>query len=109
MSNLSWGLQITALGMGLVFGLLALLWLLLTLVLKLDGPEAPAAAGAVQAAVPPDGALVAAIAIALRAHRGGLVAPTVRRHSPGSLLYASRWVATGRVRQNHSWRRSRGR
>ena len=41
MNNLTWGLQITALGMGLVFGLLALLWGLLTLVLKFDAP-APA-------------------------------------------------------------------
>ena len=37
MDNLAWGLQITALGMGLVFALLALLWGLLTLVLKFDG------------------------------------------------------------------------
>ena len=32
MDNLIWGLQMTVLGMGLVFGLLALLWGLLTLV-----------------------------------------------------------------------------
>ena len=36
MENLGWGLQMTVLGMGLVFALLALLWLLLTVVLKLD-------------------------------------------------------------------------
>jgi Na+-transporting methylmalonyl-CoA/oxaloacetate decarboxylase gamma subunit len=36
MENLAWGLQMTVLGMGLVFTLLALLWLLLTIVLKLD-------------------------------------------------------------------------
>jgi Na+-transporting methylmalonyl-CoA/oxaloacetate decarboxylase gamma subunit len=36
MENLGWGLQMTVLGMGLVFALLALLWGLLTLVLKLD-------------------------------------------------------------------------
>ena len=50
MDNLSWGLQITVLGMGLVFGLLALLWGLLTLVQRLDRepaggvrrPQAPA-------------------------------------------------------------------
>ena len=36
MDNLIWGLQMTVLGMGLVFGLLALLWGLLTLVLRLD-------------------------------------------------------------------------
>ena len=42
MDNLSWGLQITVLGMGLVFGLLALLWGLLTLVQRFD--REPAAA-----------------------------------------------------------------
>ena len=110
MSNLGWGLQITALGMGLVFSLLALLWLLLTLVLKFDRPEVGAtAAPAVDARAPLDDALWAAIGIAVLQHRKALQAPEVRRHSPGSLLYASRWVATGRVRQNHSWRRSRGR
>ena len=36
MENLGWGLQMMALGMGLVFGLLALLWGLLTLVLKFE-------------------------------------------------------------------------
>ncbi len=36
MENLGWGLQITVLGMGLVFALLALLWGLLMLVLYLD-------------------------------------------------------------------------
>ena len=36
MENLGWGLQMTVLGMGLVFALLALLWALLTLVLVLD-------------------------------------------------------------------------
>ena len=36
MENLGWGLQMTVLGMGLVFALLAVLWVLLTVVLKLD-------------------------------------------------------------------------
>jgi Na+-transporting methylmalonyl-CoA/oxaloacetate decarboxylase gamma subunit len=36
MENIGWGLQMTVLGMGLVFAPLALLWLLLTVVLKLD-------------------------------------------------------------------------
>ena len=44
MANLGWGLQITVLGMGLVFGLLALLWGLLTLVLRLDRPPSAGAA-----------------------------------------------------------------
>ena len=49
MENLSWGLSMTAVGMGLVFAMLALLWGLLTLVLRLDRPVAAAAA-------PPDAA-----------------------------------------------------
>ncbi len=36
MENLGWGLQMTVVGMGLVFLLLALLWGLLTLVLAFD-------------------------------------------------------------------------
>ena len=43
MENLGWGLQMTVLGMGLVFALLALLWVLLTVVLKLDKEEEPEA------------------------------------------------------------------
>ena len=40
MENLGWGLQITVLGMGAVFGLLALLWGVLTLVMRFDRPAA---------------------------------------------------------------------
>jgi glutaconyl-CoA/methylmalonyl-CoA decarboxylase subunit delta len=112
MNNLGWGLQITALGMGLVFGLLALLWGLLTLVLKLDvpaaaAPETPAEAAPATALDP---ALVAAITVAVLAHgaqRRAEAAPQTRMHWPGSLLHASRWVSAGRTRQNHSWQRGR--
>jgi glutaconyl-CoA/methylmalonyl-CoA decarboxylase subunit delta len=132
MENLGWGLQMTVLGMGLVFALLALLWGLLTLVLKFDpapaeprSPQAAAreaehvaevAAGAVgaQAAAPTvdgmDAELVAAITAAVLAHkavRRGEAAPVMRSYWPGSLLYASRWVASGRMRQNRSWHRGR--
>jgi len=42
MENMAWGLQMTVLGMGLVFALLILLWGLLTLVLYLDKePKTP--------------------------------------------------------------------
>jgi Na+-transporting methylmalonyl-CoA/oxaloacetate decarboxylase gamma subunit len=44
MSDLAWGLQMTALGMGLVFGLLALLWGLLSVVQRLDGRASAAGA-----------------------------------------------------------------
>lgn len=110
MDNLGWGLQITALGMGLVFGLLALLWGLLTLVLRFDRePAAPQAQGTAAGATPAmDPDLVAAITVAVLTHkeqRRHEAAPAMRSYWPGSLLYASRWVASGRARQNHSWRR----
>jgi sodium pump decarboxylase gamma subunit len=115
MENLAWGLQMTLLGMGLVFALLALLWALLALVLRLDSSpaggevgEAPQPAPAEQAM---DGDLLAAITVAVLTHRAVLrqeAAPMMRSYWPGSLLYASRWVVTGRARQNYGWRR-RGR
>ena len=132
MDNLGWGLQITVLGMGIVFGLLALLWGVLTLVMRFDRPAAaPSAAPsdttarrrrAKPAKAPPAGTpqliahrvdgmdadLVAAIVVATLAHsakRRQEAAPAMRSYWPGSLLYASRWLASGRMRQNMSWRR----
>ena len=130
MENLGWGLQMTALGMGLVFALLALLWGLLTLVLKFDpipaepaSPPGAAAAGAeriasvaggepvvVHSVDGMDAAVVAAITIAVLRHKAvgrREAAPSMRLYWPGSLLYASRWVASGRARQNRSWHRGR--
>jgi hypothetical protein len=127
MENLVWGLEMAVVGMGLVFGLLALLWGLLTLVLRLDKrpadmvheplPEtlvagadgAPAPGPAVVQGM--DAELVAAILIATLTHRAVRrreAAPAMRSHWPGSLLHASRGVAAGRSKQNHSWQR-RGR
>jgi glutaconyl-CoA/methylmalonyl-CoA decarboxylase subunit delta len=124
MDNMGWGLQITALGMGLVFGLLALLWGLLTLVQGLDreAPAAPGpAAGTSSAAdsgvlegIDPAGAvvdgldadLVAAIATATLAHRAlrrREAAPVMRSYLPGS--QASRWLGAGRSRQIQNWHR----
>jgi sodium pump decarboxylase gamma subunit len=134
MTNLEWGVQMTVLGMGLVFGLLVLLWGLLHLVLRFDREPADAAAGetpteepehvasgsddttgAQVPAVPTvnglDADLVAAIAVATLTHeavRRREAAPVMRSYWPGSLLYASRWVASGRMRQNATWQR-RGR
>jgi Na+-transporting methylmalonyl-CoA/oxaloacetate decarboxylase gamma subunit len=130
--HLGWGLQITVLGMGLVFGLLAVLWGLLTLVLRFDRvPAAPDAArsaaatsregveGGAQPAVGSapepalEPALVAAIGAALRCHLGAGArgqsgaTPEERVHWPGSLLHASRWVAAGRSRQTRHWQRRR--
>lgn len=111
MDELIWGLQMTALGMGLVFGLLALLWGLLTLVLRLE----PAAVAAPAAAAPVrveagdlDAQLVAAIVAATLVHRRlrrGEAAPVMRSYLPGSQLHSSRWVGAGRTRQNQSWQR----
>ena len=117
MNHLGWGLQMTVLGMGLVFGLLALLWALLTLVLKFDrepAEEAEVAAAAVEAPPPADdgmdSTLVAAIVTAVLQHKAlsrREAAPTVRTYWPGSQLYASRWVAVGRARQTRTWTRGR--
>ena len=131
MEHLGWGLEMTVLGMGLVFALLALLWLLLTIVLKLDKEEEPEeeispqeatveaeriAAIADQAVgaqtperptvngMPAD--LVAAILVATHKHRKSMrrqAAPLVRTVWPGSQIFASRWLATGRARQTNNW------
>ena len=128
MENIGWGLQMTVLGMGLVFSLLAMLWGLLNLVLKLDKePEpVPAAQAQVEAeriaaeaddaigaqvpmtptvnGMPAD--LVAAIMIAAMKHKQIMrrqAAPYMRSYWPGSQLFASRWVAAGRARQNYTW------
>jgi Na+-transporting methylmalonyl-CoA/oxaloacetate decarboxylase gamma subunit len=102
------GLKLTAYGMGLVFLLLAVLWGLIALLIRFDTPPAePVAARAAtktaaKALIEPD--LLAAVVIACRAHRMARrqqAAPEMRAHEPGSL--PSRWVATGRTRQNRSW------
>jgi len=57
-----------------------------------------------------DPRLVAAITIAILRHeetRRLQAAPAMRSYWPGSLLFASRWVAAGRTRQGQSWRRRR--
>jgi hypothetical protein len=58
----------------------------------------------------PDPRLVAAITVAILRHeatRRLQAAPAMRSYWPGSLLFASRWVAAGRTRQGQSWRRWR--
>jgi sodium pump decarboxylase gamma subunit len=111
------GLRITFFGMGLVFLLLALLWVLMAALLRLD--RFPAAQeeqeSASQAATAGMGARapaelepdkLAAIAIAVLTHRAvrrKQAAPAMRSHWPGTLLDASRWVAAGRTRQNRAW------
>lgn len=132
--NMGWGLQMMVLGMGIVFSLLALLWALLVVVLRFDRAETPAGASApprndvgadvaADAAAGPastprvpsidgiDADLLAAILVATLTHksvRRGQAAPMMRSYWPGSLLYASRWVASGRARQTRSWQRKGG-
>ena len=46
MDNLGFGLQVTVLGLGIVFGLLIVLWLLLTLALRFEGRSGDGRSGA---------------------------------------------------------------
>jgi sodium pump decarboxylase gamma subunit len=106
MDNLLAGLRLTVYGMGIVFLLLSVLALTIAGLVRLDRPKAasPKAAKVRKAADGPDPALLAAIMIAVRAHirvRRKQAAPAMRSHQPGTL--PSRWVASGRTRQNRSW------
>jgi sodium pump decarboxylase gamma subunit len=118
MDNLGFGVTVTLLGLGIVFGLLIVLWLLLTLALRFErrGTTAdvpadivtirPTGGGDMREALDPQ--LVAAITVAIVRHadaRRRQAAPAMRSYWPGSLLFASRWVASGRMRQGQSWRR----
>jgi sodium pump decarboxylase gamma subunit len=119
------GAELTVYGMGLVFLLLAVLWGLIAVMIRLDQPETsseapedevvetPAAADAAALEANParaaavDGLspeVLAAVVIACRAHRMARrkqAAPEMRTHQPGSL--PSRWIGAGRTRQNRSW------
>lgn len=77
-------------------------------------PDHVAAAGmprvAVADAASLDPLLVAAITVAVVQHAETSrlqAAPSMRAYWPGSLLFASRWVAAGRTRQGQSWARRR--
>lgn len=123
----AWGGMMTAVGMSVVFGLLAVLWLLLNLIGRLDAAFARRAAAAAAPAPPPvvpdaaprvtiaaadadglDDETIAAIAVAVIKHadvRRKQAAPEMRTDAPGSHLWASRWLAAGRALQNVPWRR----
>ena len=112
-TRIATGVEITVWGMGLVFLLLAIMWALLTVLLRMDNPAASSeasaadawgAAGSTAPSIP--GELTAAIALAVMTHRAVLrmqAAPTMRSHPPGSILFANRWVAAGRHLQTQSW------
>lgn len=113
MDDLIFGLQIAVVGIACVVALLAVLmgvvWLLGRMDRQPAPPPAPAAAPITTTApadLPSD--LVAAINIAVLTHaevRRAEAAPAMRTHQPGSHLYASRWVATGRGSQSQPWQR----
>lgn len=103
--TLQTGLTIGALGMGIVFLLLALLWGLMALLVRLD-PGEPEDAPAPEAppAPPLDPRKRAVILLAVKLHqevRRKQAAPAMRDHPPGSL--PSRWSEIGRARQSQSW------
>jgi glutaconyl-CoA/methylmalonyl-CoA decarboxylase subunit delta len=117
--NLGFGLWITAVGMGLVFALLGLLWLVLTLLGRLDRPEPAVASSGMDEPAEPlpvvisgpgaealDADALAAVAIAVATHVGARrrqAAPEMRSSRPGSRLHASRWVGAGRAKQTREW------
>lgn len=126
MENMGFGLQITLWGMGTVFLLLALLSGVLMILGRLDKQPEPARVEEEELiesdveeeeiALPAltmqtdglDADTIAAITIAVLTHwevRRKQAAPAMRSYWPGSQLFASRWVAAGRVHQNQSWRR----
>jgi hypothetical protein len=130
MSDLAFGLTATVVGLGIVLGVLGVLWVLLTLLSRLDrrGPDSSASsAGSVGSGgagtttrfplvrlegdlAGLDPRLVAAVTVAILRHeeaRRLQAAPAMRSYWPGSLLFASRWVAAGRTRQGQSWHRRR--
>lgn len=130
MSDLAWGLEMTVVGMGVVFALLLLLMGVLILTARLDSsdkpaadePEPPQATPAPLATTPVPATEPAveiltagltvqqatAVALAVITHaevRRQQAAPAMRTHAPGSQIHTSRWVSVGRGAQNQSWNR----
>jgi sodium pump decarboxylase gamma subunit len=113
MSDLTFGLWLTVVGMGVVFGLLALLWAMLAIVGRLDRREEGGSAADVVEAAPEAREMplltdeeLAAVTVAVAAHREARrrqAAPETRSAIPGSHLWASRWLAAGRTRQTRGW------
>ncbi|NPA91712.1 MAG: OadG family protein [Chloroflexi bacterium] len=107
--NISIGLQLTLFGTGLVFVVLAFLWGLMALLLKVDvveetEEEVPARVTQVET---PGAVEKALIALAILRHRGEeegteVSLPAVEGHVQGL------WTVVGRVRQLQSWHPRRG-
>jgi hypothetical protein len=102
MGPLREGLVVSALGTLLVFGVLALLAGLIAGLARLDAGRPLAVPTPAPGTLDRD--TLAAVAVAVRLHLRSLrrqAAPAARVHSPGAL--PSRWVSTGRTRQNRSF------
>jgi Na+-transporting methylmalonyl-CoA/oxaloacetate decarboxylase gamma subunit len=108
MNNLGFGIEMTAVGMALVFGVLLLLWGVLAMIGRIDRPQPVFEIAPAEPAIEPE--LLAAIAIAVMLHaasRRRQAAPEMRSTPPGSQIYASRWLAAGRTRQTRAWQPKR--
>lgn len=116
MQNIPWGLQITAIGMGMVFLMLLILMGSLMIMTGLDKPpaeieeadETPAIEAAPLAAATGgmSDAELAAIAVAIHTAQAGGNAPALVANQSGSGLTDSRWVAVGRSLHTTTWQRS---
>lgn len=107
-SSLALGAQLTLMGMGLVFAILTLLWVLISLLSWTDRhakkADAPMPTVLHEAEPEVSAELTAAIIVAVLAHRSERrreAGPEVRSYAPGSL--PSRWVGSGRTRQTQGW------
>ena len=120
MENLGWGLEMMAIGMGLVFSMLILLMLSLMIIGATDNvgsktaaeapaaiaPAAPVAAPVAVAAVSASSdEKIATIAVAVHTALRGQ-GPALVANQSGTGLGTSRWVAIGRSMQIKSWHRS---
>ncbi len=113
MTNLDFGLWLTVMGMGTVFGLLLVLMLVLQLLGRLDRkPVEPAATGPSGLVIDPGGLTedeLAAVTVAVVAHARAqrhLAAPDLGVVEAGRSPLVSGWVSTARSIQHQ--RRSRG-
>jgi sodium pump decarboxylase gamma subunit len=107
------GLYLTVAGMGLVFLMLAMLWGLIALLLKLDREPEPDAAAAMAESVlsAAEGRLrpelVATIAAAVQAYRADKRFGGVTHAASPAQAEIDYWSLAGRVQQQRVWRHGR--
>jgi hypothetical protein len=104
MHALGRGVEVSAIGALLVFGMLGLLWGLIAVLMWADRRSSATPPRVSSTPETIDAATMAAVMVAVRLHLRALrrqAAPAARVHVPGAL--PSRWVATGRTRQNRSF------